>query len=61
MNSYTQGTILRHKRTRKRFIIDEVMFDDETYYVRALLGPAPYGPSQPRTVEQLIRLYEVID
>ena len=54
------------RMTAKRYVIDNMCIDDDadrtpTYYVRALLGKAPYGPSQPRSEDQLNRLYKHID
>jgi hypothetical protein len=61
---YPKGIILRNRRNGRRYIVEEVTenFDDcidcETFYLRQVLGAdTPYGPAQPRTIEQLDRLY----
>jgi hypothetical protein len=60
---YHTGDELRSRRCRaKRYVIENMVCDDGpdrecTYYVRAVLGRAPYGPAQPRSEDQLDRLY----
>jgi len=66
MNKHTPGprlaekTVLISKRNKRKYVIDAIHCDAEIYCVRALAGGiAPYGPSQPRTIDQINRLYEV--
>lgn len=64
-NHFAIGVKLQHRKTLRKFVIDGVEPDDdncdvETFYVRGLTCGSPYGPSQPRSLQQLAKSYRVI-
>lgn len=59
------GVRLQQRKTLRKFVIESVAPDEDnidaaTFYVRGLTCGVPYGPSQPRSIQQLAKNYRVV-